>query len=81
MKSYNLFQVWNELEAKLVGEFTEDQTEREKVFKANLDRFQDRCRDIVNKHKEARWAQEEFVCVLVGFPIKSVKINSFILFS
>ncbi len=42
------------MEAKLVGEFTEEQEERERIFQQNMLTFQNKCRDIVDKHKKAR---------------------------
>ena len=51
---FSNLQVWHEMEAKLVGEFTEDQSEREKSFQAKMKRFQSVCRDLISAHKTAR---------------------------
>ncbi len=42
------------MDAKLTGDFTEDQTEREKKLQANLKKFHDVCRDIIRVQKKAR---------------------------
>ncbi len=51
---FSNLKVWHEMEAKLVGEFTEDQSEREKSFQAKMTRFQSVCRDLISAHKTAR---------------------------
>ena len=47
-------QVWNEMEAKLAGDFTEDQKEREERLQANLKKFHEVCHDIIGVQKKAR---------------------------